>query len=414
MKKEIFIGKMKIYRQKGGSKVISAESGNDAQLDRLAQTEKLRLLYQQSFPAIFASLFTAVLVCIVLWPVQDRRILLGWFVVLLISSMVRFGLFVRYWKIKPQGEELLAWEKPYFLTLLASSLIWGLGVVIILPSGAELQQVVVYLFLLGMSGGAISVYSAHRTMLLATIGSILLPIAIWFLFKGTVISTVLSLGTLLFLITTIRAGQVLSATMHRSFRLGYELEDARAAAEQRALKDSLTGLNNRRAFYRQGQVLLEEARRDSRQLAMIISDVDYFKNINDTWGHHCGDVVLKAIADAHHLCLRSDDLCARLGGEEFGVLLLVNDKEQAREVAEGLRNCLESTVMTCGDEKIPVTASFGVAVGSHDLETLFKQADASLYQAKEAGRNRVVCGFDDFAAGISGGSNRRAGIVPKG
>lgn len=397
-----------------GGAGISAEHDKESRLDRLAQSEKLRLLYQQSFPAIFASLFTAVLVCVVLWPVQDKYILLVWFSALLLSSLVRFGLFVRYWKIKPEGEALLAWEKPYFLTLLASSLIWGLGVVIILPRDSELQQVVIYLFLLGMSGGAISVYSAHRTMLLATIGSILLPIATWFLFKGTVISTALSLGTLLFLVTTIRAGQVLSATMDRSFRLGYELEDAQVAAEQRALKDSLTGLNNRRAFYRHGQAMLEEAGRASRQLAMIISDVDYFKNINDTWGHHCGDVVLKAIADAHQVCLRSDDLCARLGGEEFGVLLLVKEKEQAREVAEDLRSCLESTVTACGDVKIPVTASFGVAVGSHDLESLFKQADASLYQAKERGRNRVVCSFDSDGTEMSEARKHMTGTTLKG
>ncbi|WP_419626415.1 hypothetical protein, partial [Thiolapillus sp.] len=100
-----------------GGAGISAEHDKESRLDRLAQSEKLRLLYQQSFPAIFASLFTAVLVCVVLWPVQDKYILLAWFSALLLSSLVRFGLFVRYWKIKPEGEALLAWEKPYFLTL---------------------------------------------------------------------------------------------------------------------------------------------------------------------------------------------------------------------------------------------------------------------------------------------------------
>ncbi len=364
-------------------------------LDRLAQIEKLRLLYQQSFPAIFASLFTAALICVVLWHVQEKTVLLGWFFLLFMSSVARVGLFFRYWQIQPGAKVLLAWEKPYIATLLVSSLIWGVGAVVILPEGSVLHQVVVYFFLVGMSGGAIAMYSAHRLMTLATIGSILLPTTFWFLLQGTLISTALALGALLFVVTTIHAGQVLSATMHRSFRLGYELEDARDAAEKRAYEDALTGLNNRRAFYQQGKEMLEECKEDARQLAMIISDVDYFKNINDTWGHHCGDEVLKEIADTHLACLRSDDLCARLGGEEFGVLLLVDDGEQARKVAESLRCCLENAEISCGDHEIPVTASFGVAVGRQSLEALFKQADAALYRAKKAGRNRVVCGFDE-------------------
>ncbi|WP_456379726.1 GGDEF domain-containing protein [Thiolapillus sp.] len=364
-------------------------------LDRLARIEKLRLLYQQSFSAIFASLFTAALICTVLWQVQEKSVLLGWFFVLLFSSLARMLLFYRYWHFQPENEALLAWEKPYFLTLLASSLTWGLGAVVILPEGSVLHQVVVYFFLVGMSGGAIAMYSAHRAMTLATIASILLPMTLWFLLQGTVIATALALGALMFVAVTVGAGRVLSSTMHRSFRLGYELQDARDAAEKRASKDALTGLNNRRVFYQQGEEMLGECKEGVRQLAMIISDVDHFKSINDTWGHHCGDEVLKAIADAQLSCLRSDDLCARLGGEEFGILLLVNDGEQAREVAETLRSCLEHTNITCGNHEVPVTASFGVAVGRQSLETLFKQADAALYRAKETGRNRVVCSFDE-------------------
>ncbi len=370
---------------------ISAAYDKDLRLDRLAQIEKLRLLYQQSFSAIFVSLFSAALICMVLWQVQEKSVLLGWFFILLLASAARVSLFVRYWKIRPGTESLLAWEKPYFLTLLSSSLIWGLGAVVILPEGSEIHQVIVYSFLIGMSGGAIAMYSAHRAMTLATIACILLPTTFWFLLQGTIISTTLALAALLFIVTTVRAGQVLSSTMHRSFRLGYELQDARDAAERRAYTDALTGLSNRRAFYQQGEEMLAECKEDGWQLAMIISDVDYFKNINDTWGHHCGDVVLKAVAEVQQGCLRSDDLCARLGGEEFGVLLLVNDREQAREVAEALRCSLEDAKITCGDHEIPVAASFGVAVGGKSLESLFKRADAALYRAKETGRNRVVC-----------------------
>lgn len=330
-----------------------------------------------------------------LWPVQDERVLVGWFLVLFLSSMARLMLFARYWQKSPQGLELLAWEKPYFISLLASSLIWGLGVIAIMHNTSLLHQVVVYFFLVGMAGGAMAVYSAHRAMTLATIASILLPITIWFLFQGTMISAVLVAGVLLFFISCVKAGGVLSSTMHRSFCLTHELKDARDAAERLARKDELTGLNNRRAFYEHGQALLDSSRGADSQLAMIISDVDHFKKINDTWGHSSGDKVLRAIADVHKSCLRSEELCARLGGEEFGVLLVVTDPGDACKVAESLRTCLMETQIDCGNGLVTVTASFGVATGGQSLGELFRQADSALYRAKELGRNRVVCGVEN-------------------
>ena len=371
---------------------ISVIIDNKKQLELLAQTEKLRLLYQQSFPAILASLVTAVLICVVLWKVQDKAVLLAWFAILFTSAIARFVLFVGYWRQSPQGLELLAWEKPYFLTLLASSLIWGLGIVLIIHNVPQLQQIVAYFFLIGMGGGAIAVYSAHRTMTLATISSVLIPITLWFAFQGTLISSVLVVGVLLFFVSCVKAGAVLSATMHQSFYLTHELKDARDAAERLARRDELTGLNNRRAFYEQGQAMLEDCAKSDAQLAMIISDVDHFKKINDTWGHSSGDKVLQAIADVHKRCLGDDALCARLGGEEFGVLLLVTKPEHACDVAESLRVCLMETQIDCGEGLVSVTASFGVALGETTLEALFRQADAALYRAKELGRNRVVCG----------------------
>ncbi|BAO43084.1 GGDEF domain-containing protein [Thiolapillus brandeum] len=358
-------------------------------MDHLVQAEKLKLLYHQSFPAIFASLFTGILVCVLLWPVQQHSLLLGWYGVLLLSALARGLLFIRYWYVRPDDASVLSWEKPYFITLLASSLIWGIGAVVIIPAESLLHQVVVFLFLVGMAGGALGVYSAHRAMTLATIGCVLLPMSFWFLMQWQLIPLLLVLGTLLFLVTVFKAGAVLSVAMDRSFRLGHELEAARAAAEYRAHRDALTGLYNRRAFYELGEGMMSNA--GEGLMAMIVADLDHFKRINDSWGHPAGDKVLQEVGEIYLGCLRNDDLCARLGGEEFGVLLRVDSLEQACAIAEDLRLCLENQGIDCDGEKLFVTASFGVAAGHEKLEALFRDADSALYRAKMDGRNRVEC-----------------------
>ncbi len=370
-----------------GEYVITSDRTDINAMDRLVLADKLQLLYQQSFPAIFASLFTGILVCAALWQVQDHHLLLTWYGILAFSAVIRGLLFIRYWYANPDREDVLRWEKPYFISLLASSLTWGIGAVLIVPAHSLLHQVVVFLFLVGMAGGAIAVYSAHRLMTLATICCVLLPMSIWFLFQWQLISLLLALGTMLFLVTVVKAGAVLSLAMDQSFRLGHELEAARAAAEHRAHRDALTGLYNRRAFYELGHDMLLSV--GDGVMAMIVADLDYFKRVNDTWGHPAGDRVLAGVGEIYLGSLRNDDLCARLGGEEFGVLLRVDNLKQACGIAEELRLCLENTGIDCGKEKLFVTASFGVAAGGDSLDELFHEADAALYLAKENGRNRV-------------------------
>ena len=126
-------------------------------LSVLVQSDKLKLLYRQSFPAIFVSTFNAALLTAILWPVQDHELLLIWFCFLLLTSMVRLILFMRYRKAAPQEQDVLSWEKPYFITLVLSSLTWGVGCVLIMPADSALHQAVIFYFLIGMSGGAVSV-----------------------------------------------------------------------------------------------------------------------------------------------------------------------------------------------------------------------------------------------------------------
>ncbi|MBI9091680.1 MAG: diguanylate cyclase [Desulfobacterium sp.] len=172
------------------------------------------------------------------------------------------------------------------------------------------------------------------------------------------------------------------------------LEDALTLLKDVAFKDPLTGLWNRRAMLER---LGEETSRCLRQhqcFCLIICDIDYFKNVNDTFGHNGGDALLQSIATLIKGNVRAEDMVSRWGGEEFLILLSHSDTTIAAQKAEHLRELVEKHVIVFDEKEISVTMTFGVANFCDHLshgETL-KSADTALYQGKANGRNRVEKG----------------------
>lgn len=171
------------------------------------------------------------------------------------------------------------------------------------------------------------------------------------------------------------------------------VENARLFREiqQLAITDSLTGLYNRRHFFELGRREIVRAMRYRRELAMLMLDIDHFKDVNDTYGHATGDQVLRTVSARCRESLREIDLIGRYGGEEFVVLLPETTLDGGRFVAEQLKQRIAMPVEV-EDDTITVTASLGVVVlnkHSTSLESMLGYADSALYEAKKAGRNRV-------------------------
>lgn len=207
--------------------LMSAEDNQSApKLDKLVHAEQLELLFQQSFPAIFTSIIVAALLTAILWPVQDQSTLIIWFTILLVTGLIRYFLFISYMHSAPQGLDILKWEKPYFVTLMLTTLTWGIGCVVIMPVDSPIHQLAVLCFVVGMSGGAMSLYSAHRLMTIATIVTVLFPTMIWFLFKGDLLSIELVIGATFFFLSAVRATSMMTSTLRDKLALARQLKDS--------------------------------------------------------------------------------------------------------------------------------------------------------------------------------------------
>ncbi len=176
--------------------------------------------------------------------------------------------------------------------------------------------------------------------------------------------------------------------------LGISLRNAQLFREQKehSLRDGLTGCFNRTHALEVIEVELRRAKRSRLPMSLIMFDLDHFKEINDRYGHLCGDAVLAAVGAKMRDELRGSDLKCRYGGEEFIVLLPETPLEGAKRVADTLRRSLEELPVHWKDETLNITASFGVTVAMPaeiDREALIGRADAALYRAKEQGRNCV-------------------------
>lgn len=184
------------------------------------------------------------------------------------------------------------------------------------------------------------------------------------------------------------------------------LEIANARLEELSNTDQLTGLRNRRYLENVLQEEWQRCKRYGNELAVLIMDVDFFKQVNDRYGHAAGDACLKQVARQLGQCVRwPSDQLARYGGEEFCMVMPETDGASARVVAERIREQVQSTIMLADNLQFSVTISVGICAGvptdSLAMSDMLRKADRALYQSKQAGRNRVTLEGEENRPAVS-------------
>jgi diguanylate cyclase (GGDEF)-like protein len=223
--------------------------------------------------------------------------------------------------------------------------------------------------------------------LLSCLAYVVLPNLLMWL-TGTPASTVINTNIFLLAMFALQLG--FGWLLYRSSRNEFDLE---RRLSYLASHDELSGLNNRSRFFELGRQEIARCRRYPKPLCCALLDIDRFKQVNDSYGHHAGDMVIRKVAQIMDGLMREVDIIGRLGGEEFGALLIETDLAKAHEVVERVRSTVEAArlVLPTGEE-LQVTVSIGLAAyqDETDLDALLQRADAAMYAAKHAGRNRVV------------------------
>lgn len=181
----------------------------------------------------------------------------------------------------------------------------------------------------------------------------------------------------------------LSSMTRELSKKNMKLEKANQRIKKLSRKDPLTDLYNRRAFMEYFKKQLAQFKRHSHSLTLIITDIDDFKEINDTYGHSVGDDVLEKLGEILNQETRQEDMAARVGGEEFAILLIKTETDNACNYAERVSQKLKDMKLETISK--PVTLSFGISAArpDDDPDDLYKRSDKALYKAKEAGKDRI-------------------------
>lgn len=358
---------------------------------------------------------------ILLYFVQEEEGLLGqlpfwwWFSGLCLALFLQ--LLVDAWVLvhKPDARMLQRWPHINAASLVLVGLAWG-SAAWWLQSPSPLFTMMLYLVLAGVGALVMIVQSAFMLAVIAFELALLLPGMLHGVFGVGRMAQYIGVASLLYFCLLCLYGWV----VHRQLRHGVrasvqasllnedlmaanmraanaldalkrehrQLQQALQTIERMAHVDELTQLPNRRA----AMAALKQLVDANQPAALVLLDVDHFKQVNDTYGHHAGDAVLRGVAERMLACLRQEDLLARFGGEEFVVILPDTEPADAATLAQRLCDTLAAQALPIEGGSLLVTASFGVTPHRHGeaLHGWLARADAAMYQSKHAGRNRVT------------------------
>lgn len=246
---------------------------------------------------------------------------------------------------------------------------------------------------LGLLKALLLRWGLPAVVLLITLGSVAVSIVIaagltYLVFDGT-------MGLSAWVITIATPSLIAPVMTYLTLRLVLQLERARSDLDHAVHHDTLTGLHNRRYFMQALQQQIQQAESTGASFAVAIIDVDNFKAINDRHGHLGGDEVLRHLVAQCREQLRASDVFARIGGEEFALLIRDADLEKAQQCAERFLHAAQARPVAMSQGPQPVTISIGLALfhqGMTHLDRVLRLADQALYTAKRNGKNRIEVG----------------------
>lgn len=352
-------------------------------------------------------------------------IALGWACLMGVMEVVIVSIGARYRRNLGDDHQVQHWASLQIAVAGLVGLGWGSSVWLFWADGHYLLYLLNVTVLVGVSGVCMIIMSAFRSATLLFSIGILLPPLVQLVYVDNPYALQIGVGLLVLFAVQIRYAREVEQELHRelnnSVRNGAllmqismaraelhsshaelevknaELQAALTRLNEMVTQDVLTRAFSRRYIFEQLERQVSIRRRHGASVCLVMFDLDHFKSINDHYGHPVGDRALQMVAQTVTAQLREGDMLARVGGEEFLVLLPMTDGNAAFLLADRLRGVLEKTTVTEGSVKVHLPASFGVAelLPDEDVASWFKRVDAALYRAKATGRNNTVSAEPD-------------------
>lgn len=281
----------------------------------------------------------------------------------------------------------------FLLAIIYSTVVWNVAFVLsIIYSPKDYEFIALAMSMGILTAGVVSISSMYRIFVIYFI-LMMLPLAAIMFYIGEHSHITVLLFLSIYVPTILLLAKTVNRSIIESSNINDLLELKVNELKELSVTDSLTNLYNRRYFFETAKNIIELSKREEIKISLLMIDIDYFKKVNDTYGHQVGDMVLVDLTKEISSMTRASDIFARIGGEEFALLLYNTSIDDARDIAIKICENTEQKQFTYNDTTVDITTSIGVsALGDSidSLEMLYKEADSKLYEAKASGRNRVV------------------------
>jgi diguanylate cyclase (GGDEF)-like protein len=394
------------------------QAANKLNMQDAIDFELLNIYLQQSRIAVYCTFLLALYLAASFYQIADAKNIMVWVMLVFIINFYMVYTSFQFSEDMPVYKISFFKQRQHFLHVL-SGLAWGSAFFILVDASSKqsgdyrVAVVIAIIIAISSSSKAASLRGLAGFVIAAS------GLAAWYFIINFAIFGWWLFGLVGLVCVSLIFGwmtnqYILSKVEHQILNAGYvdelralhekiektnedfvkrnlELQDIQQQLKLLAAHDVLTGLYNRRYILERIEEKLPEIRRHQLDCCFVIMDIDYFKDVNDNYGHVAGDDVLKAVAQILVNGVRQGDIVARYGGEEFLIFLPMTELESAQVLVERLRTALEAHLHRVEHERVTVTASFGIA--QHDVndsaDKTIARADKALYQAKLAGRNCI-------------------------
>ena len=408
-------------------------------LEKVTKARKIEILYRHGTIAVtgmvILSVIAAAFVYYFIWPEgKPADILLIWLVMFFLVSLMRLYSFTLYKVNKNNHEQSTYWLTAFICGIILSGSLWGIFFLYLVSFVETEHTTFIMFFMVGLVSAAVATYATSLLAFFVTALTVVGPVVVYFILAHDDISNYMGYVLILYLmyltiiarrlnktleeflahefnVSRLEREKQYAAMLNRELeeeilkridtegKLKEEINKAEALADKLVMissKDGLTGINNRRRFDEYLENEWNRSARSKSPLSLILCDIDYYKDYNDTYGHLAGDDTLKKVAGVlEHYARRAGDMAARYGGEEFVIILPDTDSDKAVHIAEQIRTAVEDLRVLHKSSKVSnhLTVSLGVAtiIPSREQKSkmLINLADEALYQAKNTGRNKV-------------------------